>query len=108
MKLKAPPQPVVFRFRGPTALCGAVEEIYKLASRVPSDLCKWRGAYYLQVGAGLGERRRLAAAAKRYGDFLGVCPVFYAFCREHGREISGDAVAKLGGALRKDSKDGAE
>lgn len=99
MRLKTPPQPVVFRFDGPTALCSAVEEIYRMAPKAPSVLCRWRGRYFLQVRAGLGMRGRLARSGARYGACLGASPVFFAYCREHGVEISGDPVAKLGGAL---------
>lgn len=46
-----------------------------------------------------------AAAAKRpvlaapFGKPLGACPVFYAYCEEHGRCLSTNAVEELGGAL---------
>lgn len=104
MKLKTPPQPLVFVYDGPTALCAAVSELYRLEPRTPSALCMWRGRYYLQVGACLGKRRRLARVGERWGLCLGACPVLYAFCREHGREISRDAVAQLGGALARQSR----
>lgn len=99
MKMKTPPQPLVFRFDGATALCGAVENIYKLSPCVSSALCRWREWYFLRVGAKLGMRGQLMRAVAGYGDYLGVSPVLYAFCLEHGEEISGDAVAQLGGAL---------
>lgn len=94
-----PPQPLVFVYDGPTALCAAVSELYREEPQAPSELCMWRGRYYLQVGAGLGARKRLAGIGGRWGHCLGACPVLYSFCREHGREISRDAVAQLGGAL---------
>ena len=106
MRLKTPPQPVVFRFDGPTALCSAVEEIYRMAPKAPSALCRWQGRYFLQVRAGLGMRRRLARSGARYGACLGASPVLFAFCREHGCEISRDPVAKLGGALARGKKEG--
>lgn len=99
MKLKTPPQPLVFAFEGPTALCAAVAELYRLAPGAASSLCEWRGKYYLQVDAGLGGRRKLMGIGGRWGRCLGAAPVMYAFCREHGREISEDPVAQLGGAL---------
>lgn len=107
MRLKTPPQPVVFRFDGPTALCAAVEEIYRMDPQAPSALCRWRGRYFLQVRAGLHMRGRLARSGARYGACLGASPVLYAYCQEHGKEISRDAVAKLGRALAK-RKDGGE
>ncbi len=99
MRMKTPPQPLVFRFEGATALCGAVTEIYRRWPKAPSELCTWGGAYFLQVGAGLSARKRLAGTAGQFGCCLGPCPVLYAFCREHGEEISRDAVAQLGKAL---------
>lgn len=99
MRIQSPPQPLVFRLEGPTALCGAVAAIYRSWPQAPSGLCLWRGAYYLQVGVGLAQRQRLARAAGRYGRCLGPCPTFYAFCREHGEEICAEPVAKLGKAL---------
>ena len=99
MKLKRPPQPLVFAFEGPTALCAAVAELYRLEPRAQSSLCEWRGRYYLQVGTKLCGRRQLMGIGGRWGRCLGAAPVMYAFCREHGREISDDPVAQLGGAL---------
>lgn len=106
MKLKRPPQPLVFMFDGPTALCAAVSELYRREPKAPSALCEWRGRYYLQVGAPLNGRRRLAGVGERWGRCLGARPVLYAFCREHGREISQNAVAQLGGALLRHGKRG--
>ncbi len=67
MKLKRPPQPLVFMFDGPTALCAAVSELYRREPKAPSALCEWRGRYYLQVGAPLNGRRRLAGVGERWG-----------------------------------------
>lgn len=106
MKLKRPPQPLVFVYDGPTALCAAVSELYRLEPKTPSALCVWRGRYYLQVGARLSGRRQLARAGERWGRCLGACPVMYAFCREHGCEISQNAVAQLGGALARQGGNG--
>lgn len=99
MRMKSAPQPIVFRFDGASALCGAVEDIYRLAPGAPSGLCRWKGRYFLRVEAGLAQRRVLSEAAERYGRCLGASPVLYAYCREHGQEISQDPVAKLGQAL---------
>lgn len=99
MRLKGAPQPMVFRFDGPTALCGAVEGIYRLTPGAASRLCRWRGRYFLRVEAGLAQRQQLARAAEPYGKCLGASPVLYAYCQEHGQEISRDPVAKLGQAL---------
>ncbi len=104
MKLKRPPQPLVFVYDGPTALCAAVSELYRLEPVAPSALCMWRGRYYLSVGAGLNMRARLRRTGGRWGRCLGPSPVLYAFCREHGCEISGNAVAQLGGALARQRK----
>lgn len=108
MRMKTPPQPLVFRLEGATALCGAVAEIYRRWPAAPSCLCIWQGFYYLRVGARLCQRGRLARAAGRYGICLGPCPVLFAYCREHGEEISADAVAKLGKALTRGQKNSAE
>lgn len=104
MKMKTPPQPLVFVFRGPTALCAAVSELYRMEPRVASSLCVWRGKYFLQVGAGLCRRSRMAQKVEQYGECLGASPVLYAFCREHGQEISQDAVAQLGKALTQNGR----
>lgn len=101
MRIKTPPQPLVFQYEDATALCGAVENIYQLSPDVPSTLCRWQGKYFLRVNAKLGLRRQLAEVVKGYGDCLGICPVLFAFCLEHGEEISQDAVVQLGGALAK-------
>lgn len=99
MKLKKTPQPLVFVYEGPTALCAAVSGLYRLDPQAPSELCMWQGRYYLQVGARLSGRKRLIRVGERWGRCLGACPVLYSFCREHGCEISQNAVAQLGGAL---------
>ena len=104
MKLKTPPQPLVFVYDGPTALCAAVSEFYRLEPLATSALCMWRGRYYLLVGAGLSRRRKVRRTGERWGQCLGPSPVLYAFCREHGCEISGNAVAQLGGALARQRK----
>lgn len=99
MKLKTPPQPLVFMYDGPTALCAAVSELYRMEPGTPSSLCVWRGRYYLKVSAKLSKRKRLVETGGRWGRCLGACPVLYSFCREHGCEITQNAVAQLGGAL---------
>ncbi len=52
MRMKTPPQPLVFRLEGATALCGAVAEIYRRWPAAPSCLCIWQGFYYLRVEIG--------------------------------------------------------
>lgn len=99
VRMKTPPQPLVFCYNGPTALCAAVAELYRLEPKVPSALCVWRGKYYLRVEARLNRRKCVAETGGQYGVCLGPCPVLYAFCQEHGEEITQNAVAQLGGAL---------
>jgi len=103
--MKGPPQPLVFRFDTVTGLCGAVAEFYRSNPRASSALCSWEGSYFLRIGAGLVQRKRLAKAVKRYGSCLGARPVLYSFCQEHGAEISQDAVHELGEALSKINRD---
>lgn len=99
MRMKTPPQPLVFRLEGAEALCSAVAELYRRWPQAPSCLCMWRGAYFLQVEAGLCQRGEVRRTAGAFGKCLGACPVRFAFCREHGEEISLDPVAELGRAL---------
>lgn len=99
MRLKRPAQPLVFRFAGVTPLCGAAVALYEEFPLVESSLCLYRGAYYLKVGATLGQRPKVRRKAARYGASLGASPVLYAYCEEHGRCLSTDAVGELGGVL---------
>lgn len=98
-RLGSPPQALVFRFTGVTALCGAVAALYRRLPQAAGRLCLYQGRYYLAVQAGLAGRPRARKAAGGYGDFLGPARVLYAYCEEHGRTISQNAVVELGAAL---------
>lgn len=101
-KLKTSPQPLVFSFAGAASLCGAVRRLYRMPRKsgmLPASLCAYRGRYYLAVGCTLRERCKVLSLAVEFGRCLGPAPVLYAYYAEHGREISRDAVAQLGGAL---------
>lgn len=99
MRLKRPAQPLVFRFAGVTPLCGAAVALYEGYPQVKSSLCLYRGAYYLEVAAALRQRPGVRRRAAPYGTSLGASPVLYAYCEEHGRCLSTDAVGELGGVL---------
>lgn len=101
MKLALRPQPLVFSFRGAGPLCAAAAALYDCLPHAASRLSLYGGRYYLAVGASLGERPLARRAAGPFGRELGPCPVLYAFFEEHGRCLSRDAVAQLGGALRR-------
>lgn len=92
-------QPLVFCFGTATALCSAVSCLYAALPFAAAKLCVYRGRYYLAVGAGLKNRPQAAALAAAFGENLGAAAVLYAFCAEHGTEISKNAVAELGKAL---------
>ena len=100
LRLKHPAQPLVFCFSGVSALCGAVAQIYGALPNAPALLCLFQGRYYLAVSAGLRERRQIFPAAGEFGAYLGAAPVLYAYYAEHGRELSRNAIAELGTALR--------
>lgn len=99
MRLKTPAQPLVFCFSDVTALCTAVQALYSLQPALPGRLALSRGRYYLCVYARLRDRQVVRRAAG--GESLGPAPVLYAYYREHGLEISADAIKKLGAALAK-------
>ena len=99
MRLKRPAQPLVFRFPGATPLCGAAAALYERFPQVESSLCLYRGAYYLKVCATLAQRPEVRRKAAPFGASLGASPVLYAYCEEHGRCLSTDAVGELGGVL---------
>lgn len=99
MRLKRPAQPLVFRFPGAGCLCGAAAALYEGCPGLEASLSLYGGAYYLKAAATLGQRPRVRRLAARYGTLLGACPVLYAYCEEHGRCLSTDAVKELGGAL---------
>lgn len=101
MRLKHPPQPLVFSFRGVSSLCGAVSAVYELLPQVPSSLCLYRGIYFLALQVPLRYRIPVAAAATEFGAYLGPGAVLYAFFEEHGQKISSNVVALLGKALNK-------
>ena len=66
MKLKRPPQPLVFQYENVTALCTAVVQLYPCRPW-QAALCLYRGRYYLSIGCALGRRqeaRRLANMAR--------------------------------------------
>ena len=91
MRLKRPAQPLVFQFQRAGSLCAAVACLYQAWPKLEASLCLYRGAYYLKAAAALRQRC--------FGKPLGACPVFYAYCEEHGRCLSTNAVEELGGAL---------
>ncbi|MGI6256185.1 MAG: hypothetical protein ACOYJZ_11255 [Acutalibacter sp.] len=101
MRLKRPPQPLVVRYAGATALCDGVAGLYERYPQLKASLCLYRGSYYLKAAASLCQRPQVSRTAEEYGTVLGPCPVLYAYCEEHGRCLSADAVKELGGALWK-------
>ena len=101
MRLKTPVQPLVFRFMDATSLCGAVTDLYEQCPYTPASLALYHGVYYLAVRCSLGKRSTARKAAATYGKPLGACGVLYAYYEEHGRSLSQDAIAELGGALHR-------
>lgn len=99
MRLKRPAQPLVFRFRGATALCGGAAALYGNFPKLEASLCLYRGFYYLRVCAALRERFPVRRTLAPFGLWLGASPVLYAYCEEHGRCLSTNAVGELGRAL---------
>ncbi len=103
MRLKTPAQPLVFCFAEVSALLGAVARLYSrfncAEKRVAASLSVYRGRYYLAVYGGFLQRQRVVEAVGRPGRCLGPAPTLYAYYAEHGRELSQNAVAELGGAL---------
>ena len=53
----------------------------------------------LPAGAALRERFPVRRALAPFGLWLGASPVLYAYCEEHGRCLSTNAVGELGRAL---------
>lgn len=102
MKLKRPAQPLVFCFSGVSALCGAVAGLYEVLPWVRASLCLYRGKYYLAVFSSLKHRETVRKTAGLSGDYLGAAQVLYAYFEEHGTPISQNAVAQLGGALKRE------
>ncbi len=100
MKLKRPAQPLLFCFSGVTPLCAAAEALYQLYPGLGAELCLYRGRYFLSVYAGLSQRRQVLRAASESGSYLGPAQVLYAYCSEHGRELSRNALTDLGANRR--------
>ena len=99
MRLKRPVQPLVFQFVQASALCYAAAALYQDLPGLKSSLCLYRGGYYLKASAAPSQRPAVRRAAAPYGRALGSCPVFYAYCEEHGLCLSTNAVGELGRAL---------
>ena len=99
VRLKRPAQPLVFQFQRAGSLCAAVACLYQAWHKLEASLCLYRGAYYLKAAAALRQRQSVRRLAAPFGKPLGACPVFYAYCEEHGRCLSTNAVEELGGAL---------
>lgn len=97
LRLKTPAQPLVFCFRDATALCAAVQELYRLRPRLAAGLALSGGRYYLSVQAPLRDRQVVRACAPL--SCLGAAPVLYAYRREHGTELSRNAIKELGRPL---------
>lgn len=97
MRLKSPAQPLVFCFSDATSLCAAVQALYRLRPHLTAGLSLSGGCYYLCVQAPLRDRqvvRRVSPAC-----CLGAAPVLYACRREHGAELSRNAIQELGRPL---------
>ena len=90
---------VIVAGAGPAGLCAAVACLYQAWPKLEASLCLYRGGYYLKASAALSQRPAVRRAAAPYGRALGSCPVFYAYCEEHGLCLSTNAVEELGGAL---------
>lgn len=101
-KIKRPVQPLVYKLGGTRALCGAIAELSRIRPKLSGSLSIYRGRYYLAVRSPLLARGRVRAAVGRYGQGLGAARVLYAYCAEHGRELSCDAIAELGGPIGRD------
>ena len=95
MRLKRPAQPLVFQFQRAGSLCAAVACLYQAWPKLEASLCLYRGAYYLKAAAALRQRQSVRRLAAPFGKPLGACPVFYAYCEEHGRCLSTNAVEEL-------------
>ena len=99
VRLKRPAQPLVFQFQRAGSLCAGVGFLFQAVAKLAGSLGLLRGADYLKSAASLRQRQSVRRLAAPFGKPLGACPVFYAYCEEHGRCLSTNAVEELGGAL---------
>ena len=97
MRIKSPVQPLVFCFPDASSLCGAVQALYRLRPGLAAGLTLSGGRYYLCVEAGLRDRQVVRRAAP--DRCLGAALVLYAYRREHGLELSKNALKELGKPL---------
>lgn len=97
MRIKSPVQPLVFGFPDASSLCRAVQALYQLRPGLRAGLALSGGRYYLCVRARLRERQEVRRVAPEC--CLGAAPVLYAYRREHGLELSENAVKELGKPL---------
>ncbi len=97
MRMKSPAQPLVFCFADASSLCAAVQALYRMRPQLAAGLTLGGGRYYLCVQAALRDRQ----AVKRVcpGSCLGAAPVLYSYWREHGLELSRNAIKELGRPL---------
>ena len=103
MRMKAPPQPLVFCFTGVTVLCEAVSALYRMDAAIKASLCVYAEKYYLAVYLSLKKREKFRKLLREYGEFLGPGCVQFAYFAEYGRKITGDAVAGLGSAMNEEA-----
>lgn len=97
LRLKTPAQPLVFCFSDASSLCAAVQALYSLRPALTAGLSLSGGCYYLAVQAPLRDRQVVRRVAP--GCCLGPAPVLYAYRREHGAELSKNAIHELGRLL---------
>ena len=96
-RLKTPAQPLVFCFSDASSLCAAVQALYRLRPALTAGLSLSGGRYYLAVQAPLRDRQVVRRVAP--GCCIGSAPVLYAYRREHGAELSKNAIHELGRPL---------
>lgn len=97
MRIKSPAQPLVFCFPDASSLCAAVQALYRLRPQLAAGLALSGGRYYLCVQAPLRDRQVVRRVSP--GCCLGAAPVLYAYRREHGLELSQNAIKELGRPL---------
>lgn len=100
MKLKKPPQPLVFGLADAGKVCGAVGKLYREWPGLGASLCGYQGRYFLAVRCPLALRGAVRRVVGGLGRFLGPSPVLYSFFAEHGRELSRDILSDLGARLQ--------